>query len=273
LRIIRSICDASVEQGGANLIRELGLYEAVERVADHDQAVMVRELALELVKACDGLEEARRQHHYGTGYENSSRSSSNTGVSVTRPGTRRSSSAAMPSSSSPITSSPQLLRTGKSFLMLAENGSGPSAGRAPRVSSAATSGPGVSTPSGGTVFRPISRDGPATTGGGPSVSGIHTSGSNTGSKSRLPRTSHGPTKLSRLSLASQRREQQMQQKTPTHTPIRGAPRVSDASLLKKERVPVATGNAMSSSRSRLVQARQRRLTSGASGSSDGSSVR
>jgi hypothetical protein len=253
----------------------LGLYEAVERVADHDQAVMVRELALELVKACDGLEEARRQHHPGRGYENSGRSSSNTGVSVTRPGTRRSSSAAIPSSSSPITSSPQLLRTGKSFLMLAESGGGPSSGRAPRVSSAATNGPGTSTPSGGTVFRPISRDGPATTGSGSSVSGLPASGSSsTGTKSRLPRTSHGPTKLSRLSLASQRREQQMQQRTPTHTPVRGTPRVTDASLLKKERAPASVaGSAMSSSRSRLVQARQRRLTSGASGSSDGSSVR
>lgn len=51
LRIIRSICDASDDPGA--VIRRYGLMEAVERLAEVDGAVLVRNMAGELVKACE----------------------------------------------------------------------------------------------------------------------------------------------------------------------------------------------------------------------------
>ncbi|KAI9827047.1 MAG: hypothetical protein M1819_007039 [Sarea resinae] len=48
LRIVRSICDASDEQGG--LIRRYGLLETIQRLADRDGAVLVRNMASELLK-------------------------------------------------------------------------------------------------------------------------------------------------------------------------------------------------------------------------------
>jgi hypothetical protein len=210
LRIIRSICDASIDQGGANLIRRFGLYDAVEEVADNDQAVMVRELASELIKSCDLTTSALPY--------DSTRA---------RPGARRSSSSAM--SPSPIASSPQILRTATNKSMYDANGSVSKYDlpRASRLSSAATPF---------SAIRPVSRDGSA-------------SSSGSGSKSRLPRTSHGPTKLSRLSLASQRREQNMNAALQS---TQGSTRES-------------VGSPAANSRTRLAQARQRRLTSTGAG--------
>jgi hypothetical protein len=169
LRIIRSICDASEDQGGASLIHTFGLHDAITQLADHDQAIMVRELALELIKTCD--------ISVNRSYENTRN----------RPRNRRSSSSTM-STPSPVfmtTSSvfpgtPQLLRTATS------GGSNPrlEPPRSSRLSSAAGQ-----TPS----FRPQSSDG-----------GTSSAGS---TKSRLPRTNQGPTKLSRLSIANSRREE------------------------------------------------------------------
>ncbi|KAL9030914.1 MAG: hypothetical protein Q9196_001022 [Gyalolechia fulgens] len=51
LRIVRSICDASDDQG--TVIRRYGLMDAVERLAEVDGAVLVRNLAGELIKACE----------------------------------------------------------------------------------------------------------------------------------------------------------------------------------------------------------------------------
>ncbi|KAB8611412.1 hypothetical protein FH972_025917 [Carpinus fangiana] len=53
LRIIRSICDASEEQGA--LIRRYGLFDAVQNLADADPAVLVRNMAQELIKSSDAL--------------------------------------------------------------------------------------------------------------------------------------------------------------------------------------------------------------------------
>ena len=50
LRIIRSICDASEEQGA--LISRYGLEDAIQRLAEHDGAVLVRNMAGELIKSC-----------------------------------------------------------------------------------------------------------------------------------------------------------------------------------------------------------------------------
>lgn len=51
LKILRTICDAS-EQKEA-LIREYGMYPIVHRVAEKDAAVLVRNMASELIKACN----------------------------------------------------------------------------------------------------------------------------------------------------------------------------------------------------------------------------
>lgn len=46
LRIVRSICESSEEQGG--LIRKYGLLPAIEKLAESDSAVLVRNMASEL---------------------------------------------------------------------------------------------------------------------------------------------------------------------------------------------------------------------------------
>lgn len=51
LRVIRSICDASEEQGA--LIRTYGLLDSVAELAAHDPAILVREMANELVKSSE----------------------------------------------------------------------------------------------------------------------------------------------------------------------------------------------------------------------------
>lgn len=51
LRIIRSICDASDEQGA--LIRNYGLLDSVTDLAAHDPAILVREMASELVRSSE----------------------------------------------------------------------------------------------------------------------------------------------------------------------------------------------------------------------------
>lgn len=51
LRIVRSICDASEEQGG--LISRYGLIDTVQRLAEVDGAVLVRNMASELVRSSE----------------------------------------------------------------------------------------------------------------------------------------------------------------------------------------------------------------------------
>ena len=64
LRIVRSICDASEEQGG--LIKRYGLDDAIQRLAEGDGAVLVRNMASELIKSSDvndtlGMSGSRRR--------------------------------------------------------------------------------------------------------------------------------------------------------------------------------------------------------------------
>ncbi|MCJ1380240.1 hypothetical protein MMC17_003343 [Xylographa soralifera] len=51
LRIVQSICDASDEQGA--LINTYGLYDAIQKLAEADSAVLVRDMASKLIKSCD----------------------------------------------------------------------------------------------------------------------------------------------------------------------------------------------------------------------------
>ena len=59
LRIVRSICDSSDDDQG-QMIRRHGLFEAIQRLAQHDSAVLVRNLADELVKS--SLDNAAQSH-------------------------------------------------------------------------------------------------------------------------------------------------------------------------------------------------------------------
>ena len=51
LRVIRSICDASDEQGA--LLARYGLLKSVEQLARHDSAILVREMASDLVRSSE----------------------------------------------------------------------------------------------------------------------------------------------------------------------------------------------------------------------------
>ena len=51
LRIVQSICDASDEQEA--LINTYGLYDVIQRLAEADSAVLVRDMASKLIKSCE----------------------------------------------------------------------------------------------------------------------------------------------------------------------------------------------------------------------------
>jgi hypothetical protein len=217
LRIIRSICDASEDQGGASLINTYGLYEAIEKLAETDPAILVREMASELIKSSDTF---------------SHRSFESARL---RPGVRRASS-----STSIMTPPPQLISSqsmpiapGTPSHLRSTNGSGYYNDR--RSDDIFDSGPirastrllnGSSTPSSSTTptsasFRPTSRDSNSGDRTRELASGGAWSGSTNSTKSRLPRTSAA--RLGRLSLATQQPRTSSVNKeenlTPTHTPI------------------------------------------------------
>jgi hypothetical protein len=231
LRIIRSICDASEDEGGATLIRTYGLYEAVERLSDADPAILVREMASELVKSCDissirGFESARLRPVIR-------RASSSTSSTMTPP------PPLMSAQSMPIGAqgTPQH-GNGSSFFSRRNNGGNddifdnsrgaPSSSRSSNLSNNSSHTPSSS-------FRPTSRDGNS----GDRTRELANTTSNNGAwsgsapsstKSRLPRTS--ATRLTRLSLANRERGktaggETQENITPTHTPghVGNGPRV------------------------------------------------
>lgn len=51
LRILRTICDATEEQ--CTLIKHFGVYDTILHLSNHDPAILVRQMAEELVRACD----------------------------------------------------------------------------------------------------------------------------------------------------------------------------------------------------------------------------
>jgi hypothetical protein len=66
LRVLRTICDASDQKEG--LIRQYDMYPMVQRVADKDGAVLVRNMASDLIKACNervkgSIRNQRRRSH------------------------------------------------------------------------------------------------------------------------------------------------------------------------------------------------------------------
>lgn len=223
LRIIRSICDASDEQGA--LIRNYGLLDSVMDLAAHDPAILVREMASELVRSSEYT--IRRN------------------LDV-RPAVRRSSSSTMtpppiipPTSSMPPT--PTLGsassfgdRTGsRGFFDFGFDG--------PRSRSSV--GIGASSP-----YRPVSRDSSAgsqtstswnnsnlsasSIPPAPSASSLTSSAA---AKSRLPRTSTAPVSgsrraLSRLGMAATTSPVPEKTETPTRPPSSAASRSSAAAV-------------------------------------------
>ncbi|KAL8695313.1 MAG: hypothetical protein Q9218_000212 [Villophora microphyllina] len=165
LRIIRSICDASDDQGA--VIRRYGLIDTIERLAEVDGAVLVRNMAGELIKACE--------------------SSDRFGVSGSkrRPGRRSSSSTTPPSllSSQSMPPTPTSSRSSHSQAYLIDR------------DIRRRDGNGAMNP-----FRPGSRDG----NGGSAIPIANGSGSAV--KSRLPRTTSSRPSRQSL-LTSPRREE------------------------------------------------------------------
>lgn len=213
LRIIRSVVEAADEFG--DLIENVGLADVIRETAKTDPAILVRELASDLLKSSE-LVAARAAHNAR------STSEANRGA---RPLRRSSSSTMVPAGSSlpptPVSDRPPpLTRAGSYF--------DPSNDMA--RSSAAAHARAIGSPIiGGSPFRPTSRDGnsgghsassstsainwsalnspPSSGFGGPGFSsngmnGLSPSLSNVVSKSRLPRTSiSGRPPSSRLMLA------------------------------------------------------------------------
>ena len=58
LRIVQCICDASDEQGA--LISMYGLYDTIQRLAEHDSAILVRDMASKLMHSCEEHESTVR---------------------------------------------------------------------------------------------------------------------------------------------------------------------------------------------------------------------
>ena len=173
LRIIRSICDASDEQGG--LISQYGLIDAIQRLAEVDGAVLVRNMAGELIRSSE---------------ENDKLGIS--GSSSKRRMVRRASSATTPPSlihSQSMPPTPTSSRSSQSTNYFGD--------RENRQRNAIN---------GATPFRPTSRDGRGSNGTPGFIDG-----SGSAVKSRLPRTTTG--RFSRQSmLPSSRKEENI---TPT----------------------------------------------------------
>lgn len=176
LRIIRSICDASDEDGA--LISTYGLYDSIADLAKHDQAILVREMAGDLLKSS---EINARRIMDGQKSRQLRRSSSSTMTPILpSPGT----------SLPPTPGSDRMGRAGSYFDLTAE---------LTRARPVATSSP----------YRPVSRDGNS---GGSSAAANWSGGGITGvQKSRLPRTSAANRAHGRLSLAPK-----TENVTPTH---------------------------------------------------------
>lgn len=183
LRIVRSICDASDEQGA--LISRYGLEDTIHRLAENDGAVLVRNMASELIKSSEmndklGMSGSRR-----------------------KPGRRSSSSTTPPSlmTSYSMPSTPTSNRSTYSTNYAFERDT-----RRGSVMNGAIS------------YRPASRDG-----SGSSVLPVIVNGSGAAAKSRLPRTTS--TRPSRQQVViSPRKEENMvpshsvQETTPLPAP-------------------------------------------------------
>ena len=160
LRIVRSICDSNDERGG--LLRKYGLYDAVQKLADSDSAVLVRNMASELVKSAL---EWDQQYHSAGRRRRSRRASSSTSSIMT--------------GGSPFPPSTPLGRPSLSTSYFDVQERRPQSGMN-----------GSKLP-----FRPTSRDGLV------EKASLHLTGANNVGKSRLPRTT-STHRIARLSFGA-----------------------------------------------------------------------
>lgn len=245
LRVIRSICDACEEQGGASLIRTYGLYETIERLAELDQAVLVRNLSAEMIKACELS--SRRSMESTLSRVVGGRRTSSSSSAMTPPPLMHTQS--MPAPTPPHLRSAASSISQSSSLLDGANGIFDSS-RSSRLGNInGTSATPSASSSSSSLFRPRSRDHDA------AVNGAFSNGSAASStKSRLPRGS-GQGRLTRLSLASQRKEENV---TPMQTP---------GSTLSGASAAAGTRNTGTGSGGVLAAARRRRQTSSETSSS------
>ncbi|KAI5360248.1 putative serine/threonine-protein kinase, active [Septoria linicola] len=124
LRVIRSICDACEGQGmiehgtmgdGGSLLRRYSLLDSVRELARHDPAILVREMANDLVKSSE-LADSRpvpTPSRQGGGYAMSRRSSS--GLSMMTPPTPLVSQSPSGNFANPLSAGPALSSRGSYF--------------------------------------------------------------------------------------------------------------------------------------------------------------
>ena len=144
LRVVRSICDASEEQGA--LLSRYGLLSSVEELARHDPAILVREMASDLVRSAEMG--AMLPQQMGMGMKNRYPA-----------GVRRSSSSMATPPPGPLLPSAGSTPSAERAAAVAAGGRGSSyfdlnAGLEMVASSQRNRGGGMSSP-----YRPVSRDG------------------------------------------------------------------------------------------------------------------
>jgi len=175
LRIIKSICDANEEHGGATLIRTYGLRDAIVRLKESDPAILVREMASELLNACEIGSRRTFDGAVPRARAGLRRASSSTANMTSSPGLPM--SMAMPppslmtSQSMPVDKgTPRHIREARSSyferrstdVFDTSNASNAAAARRDRMgSSSSLASLGVSGSLTPGQFRPISRDGPS----------------------------------------------------------------------------------------------------------------
>lgn len=215
LRILRTICDATEDE--CTLIRQFGVYDTIMHLSEQDSAVLVRQMAGELVRACDSV--SKRSTSRASGFRRPASSSGNRAGSGSSTGSTLVSSMTPPTPSSlkstfaipplpPMPSTPSVVSSSRERISRSQSTAGiwdlqeePSHTKPPslvRSSTAlgalgipASSSPSISSRSSGS--RPSSRD--------PSMARLEASKEASG-KSRLPKARQG-----RLSEAVSRRRQ------------------------------------------------------------------
>ncbi|KAK3063807.1 hypothetical protein LTS18_012617 [Coniosporium uncinatum] len=200
LRIIRSICDASEDQG-AGLIGSYGLLASIERLSEQDPAILVREMASELVKMSD-LASTRRNTLDGNRMRQSVRRASSSTMTPPPP--------LLSHHSQPPT--PHNIRsffnTSSESLLIDTSRT--------RVSNGSALSP---------TMRPGSRDSSSGSISGVSAWSTSSNASSSTKASRLPRTS--ATRLARMNTSSSSQVRSSHDyNTPTHAPSSTGPRTT-----------------------------------------------
>jgi len=273
LRIIRTICDATADE--YTLIKQFGVYSTILHLRDHDSAVLVRQMAGELVHACDNV--AKRSTSRASGFRRPASSSGTRAGSGSSTGSTLASGMTPPTPNSlkstfaipPLPSTPTLVGTGRERIARSQSTAGiwdlqeePSHTKPTPLARAATALPALSIPSTSLTptslsartpsSRPPSRDTSSS-----SLARIEANKDAPG-RSRLPKARQG-----RLSEAvSRRRQSQAGQNEENVTPGGGSSGAAGAN-------GSGSGSGNNTPIPRLHIIRRRRETSGGELSSGG----